>query len=81
MAWIRQVSDDDAEGALKSIYKAARERAGSVANIIRVMSLRPGLLNSFMSFYMRLMKSPSTLSHLERELIATVTSEVNGCFY
>lgn len=81
MAWIEQVAEDSAEGAIAAIYKGARERAGGVANIIRVMSLRPKLLTTFMRFYVDLMKSESTISRSDRELLATVTSGVNECFY
>lgn len=81
MAWIEQVSEDAASGRLAEIYAAARQRAGGVANIIRVLSLRPTLLDSFLQFYLDLMQGPSTLSRTERELLATVTSQANQCFY
>ena len=81
MAWIEQVSDSDAEGPLAAIYKAARERSGHVANIIRVMSQRPKQLSTFMRFYVELMQSESTVSRDDRELLATVTSHTNDCFY
>ncbi|MGE3164472.1 MAG: carboxymuconolactone decarboxylase family protein [Planctomycetota bacterium] len=82
MAWIRQVSEEDADGSLAQIYDAARRRAGRVFNILRVMSLRPRSLGTFMRFYTDLMQSAdSPLSRAERELLATVTSQVNGCFY
>ncbi|MEM7166883.1 MAG: peroxidase [Planctomycetota bacterium] len=81
MAWIEQVSERDATGPIAAIYKSAQERAGGIANIIRVMSLRPKLLNTFMRFYVDLMQGDSTLSRSDRELLATVTSGVNECFY
>ncbi len=81
MAWVKQVGDDEASGLLEKIYASARKRAGSVANIIRVMSLRPKPLSTFMRLYTELMHSDSTLSRSERELLATVTSQVNECFY
>ena len=81
MAWIEQVPVEDATGPLRKIYDAGQGRAGGVANIIRVMSLRPEPLNTFMRLYVQLMKAPSTLPSHERELLATVTSQVNECFY
>ena len=81
MAWIEQVPEDQATGKLKKIYGMAVERAGGVANIIKVMSLRPGPLSTFMRLYVQLMKEESTLSSADREMLAAVTSEVNGCFY
>ncbi len=81
MAWIEQVPETGATGALAKIYASASQRAGGVANILKVMSLRPRLLGSFMSFYVQLMQSDSSLSRSERELLATVTSQVNECHY
>lgn len=81
MAWVRQVSEAEAEGALKSIYSAARSRAGRIWNILRVMSLKPKQLGVFMKFYADLMLGDAILSRADREMLATVTSEANGCFY
>ena len=38
MAYIELVPESDAEGELAGVYAAARERAGRVANILKVMS-------------------------------------------
>ena len=81
MAWIEQISDADATGVLAKIYAGGRERSGDVANIVRVMSLRPKELNTFLNLYLQLMVGESTLPRAERELLATVTSVANGCFY
>ena len=81
MAWIDQVPVDEATGLLRKIYDAGTERAGQVANIIKIMSLRPRPLSTFMNLYLQLMKQDFEISPTERELLATVTSEVNGCFY
>ncbi len=82
MSWIEQVSEEQAEGRLDGIYKSAIGRAGRVAHIIKLMSLRPKLLGSFMRFYGDLMMDEdSPLSRGERELIATVTSKANSCHY
>ncbi len=81
MAWIHQISDKEATGELDQIYSAARQRTGEVAHIIRVMSQRPRLLSTFMRFYLQLMQSETELTSREKELLATVTSASNGCFY
>ena len=81
MAWIEQVSEEEAQGTLERIYQAAHERTGGVANIIRVMSRRPSLLQTFLGFYVQLMQGKSTLPSWERELLATVTSSINDCHY
>ena len=81
MAWIEQVSEEDAKGGLEKVYQAARGRAGGIANIIRIMSLRPRPLATFMNLYMQLMISDTSMSRADKELLATVTSKSNGCFY
>ena len=82
MAWIHQVPLEEATGQLKKIYDSGIERVGEVANIIRIMSLRPRPLGMMMDFYVHTMLGPSSaLSRAEREMLATVTSEVNSCFY
>ena len=81
MSWIQQIPEEKATGPLAKIYAAASKRAGKVANIIKVMSLKPQPLATFLDLYLQLMRGNSELPRPERELLATVTSEVNGCFY
>lgn len=81
MAWIRTVTDEEAEGRLASYFKAARERAGRVAEIVRTMSLNPALLEASMGLYVTAMKRASPLSRQQREMLATVVSRVNECHY
>ena len=72
---------ESATGVIQRIYQSAMERAGYIANIIRIMSLDGGVAQSSMRFYATLMKSPNALSPARREMIATVVSNVNDCFY
>lgn len=81
MAFISQVGEADATGVLQRVYAAAQSRAGTVANIIRVMSLDGGSVQGSMQFYVSLMKSPNALDATRREMLATVVSNVNECYY
>ncbi len=81
MAYIRQVSEDEATGRLKSIYDAGRARAGGVANIIKVMSLDAPSTQGSMGFYLSIMKRDNALPAPQREMLATVVSNVNDCYY
>lgn len=81
MAYIRQVSDEEASGACKRQLDAARERAGRVWNIVRVMTPNPDVLRASMQLYQATMYGPSPLSRRQRELLAVVVSQVNGCTY
>jgi uncharacterized peroxidase-related enzyme len=81
MAFLRLIGDDEAAGPLKREYDAAIERAGKVFNIVRAMSLRPGVLTRSMDLYRAIMFGPSELSRVERELLAVVVSRANDCHY
>jgi uncharacterized peroxidase-related enzyme len=81
VAHLDLIDPDDATGLLKEEYDAAVERAGKVFNIVRSMSLRPGVLRRSMEMYKAIMFGPSGLSRQERELLATVVSATNECHY
>ena len=81
MPYIRLVEIDEATGLLKEEYEAGIARAGKIFNIVRSMSLRPGVLQASMALYRAIMFGPSGLSRQERELLATVVSRENDCHY
>lgn len=81
MAWIKIVDREDAHGDLKGEYDKAMRRAGRVFNIVSIQSLNPRTLHASMELYLATMRAPSGLSRAERELLATVVSWANGCFY
>jgi alkylhydroperoxidase family enzyme len=81
MAHLRLIDVDEATGPLKEEYDAAVGRAGKVFNIVKAMSLRPGVLKRSMDLYLGVMFGPSRLSRQERELLAVVVSRQNDCHY
>jgi len=81
MAHLRLIEVDEATGELRVEYDAALERAGKVFNIVKAMSLRPGVLREAMGLYRAVMFGPSELSRAERELLAVVVSNANDCYY
>jgi uncharacterized peroxidase-related enzyme len=81
MARIQTVRPEEATGELKLEYDAARRRAGKVFNILRVQSLNAKTLHASMELYLAAMHGPSGLSRAEREMLATVVSWANRCFY
>ena len=81
MAYIRLIDEAEADGLLKEEYDAAIERAGKVFNILKAMSLRPGVLRASMELYNEIMFGESGLSRQERELLATVASAEQDCYY
>ena len=81
MPHLRLIDVSEATGALKIEYDAAIVRAGKVFNIVKSMSLRPAVLSRSLQLYRTIMFEPSGLSRQERELLATVVSRTNECFY
>lgn len=82
MAWIRTVEPREAEGLLRRLYDAAVRRAGKVFNVLRVQSLRPGVLRASTQLYLEVMYSrESGLSRAQREMLATAVSAANECHY
>jgi uncharacterized peroxidase-related enzyme len=78
---IRLIDEGEAEGPLEEEYDAAVERAGKVFNILKAMSLNPRVLQASMQLYRAIMFGESGLSRRERELLATVTSSAQDCYY
>ncbi len=81
MAWIKMIEPEEATGPLKEEYDRAMRRAGKVFNILRIQSLSPETLHASIRMYLAGMHGPSELSRAEREMLATVVSQVNHCFY
>jgi len=81
MAHIRQIQNDAATGLLKRMFDEAMERAGRVWGIVRLMSLNPPVMDTSMGLYKAVMFGPSPLSRRQREMMATVVSRANDCFY
>ena len=81
MAYVRQIPPDQATGVLKRIFDEAIARAGKVWGILRVQSLNPAALEASIGMYKTVMFGPSPLSRSQREMLATVVSRANDCFY
>lgn len=81
MAWIQIIEPEEATGELKQEYDKALGRAGKVFKIVKVQSLNDRTLRASMELYLATMYGPSGLSRAEREMLATVVSWANHCFY
>ena len=79
--WIDTVSPDAASGAVRREYDAALKRAGRIWNIVRIMSPNPAAMRASMAFYTSILHGASGLSRVQREALATVTSQTNHCHY
>jgi alkylhydroperoxidase family enzyme len=81
MAWIRQISNEEATGTLKKIFDDALRRAGRVWNIVRLTSLNPQNTRAHLGLYRSVMHQDSSLSPRMRETLAVVVSRANACHY
>jgi uncharacterized peroxidase-related enzyme len=81
MAWIEVIEPGKATGKLKEEFDKAVHRTGKVFNILKVQSLNAETLHASMQMYLASMYGASGLSRTERELLATVVSWANHCFY
>ncbi len=81
MSWIRTVPQERAEGLLATIYDQTRAKLGRVINLVKIQSLRPETMAIGRKLYKHLLDSPGGLTRLQRVLIATVVSKINGCLY
>lgn len=81
MAYIETIAVPDATGPLKKLYDAAEKRAGKVFNIVKLMSQNPATAAASMQLYTTIMHRESPLTRAQREMIATVVSRENNCFY
>ena len=81
MAHIPYVPYEEAQGSLAELYRRYGGPEMKVDNIIRIHSLNPPSMEHHMRLYAHLMRGPSPLSRVKREMIAVTVSAVNDCFY
>ena len=81
MAFIPYVPDDAADGLLARLYDEYSDADGALDNILRIHSLNPRSLQDHVRMYSHLMRGPSPLTRIQREMIAVVVSAENDCFY
>ena len=96
MTWIKTVPLTEADESLRSEYEAIyslyppeyaqdipllKGPDGSADSIVAAHSLIPGVMRDMMSAYGRLLSSKLPLSRRQHEMIATVVSVSNRCFY
>lgn len=81
MANIPYVPFDNATGLLARLYDRLRTPHGGVDHILRVHSLNPRSMEDHYRLYGHLMRGPSPLTRIQREMIAVTVSATNNCFY
>ena len=62
-------------------FKLCEDKLGMVPNVLKAYAFNETKLNAFTNMYNDLMLGESSISQLEREMIAVVVSSINRCYY
>ncbi len=81
-AWIKMISEEEADKDLLEVLELARTPHGTVDNVMRVHSLRPNTLRGHVVLYRAaLHDDANTLPMWLQETISSYVSILNGCGY
>ena len=81
-AWIKMISDDEANDELLDVLNLSRTPHGTVDNVMRVHSLRPATMRGHVSLYRAaLHDDANSLPTWFQETISTYVSILNDCDY
>ena len=81
-AWIRMLSDQEADADLSDALRGARTPHGTVDNVLRVHSLRPSTMRGHMTLYKAaLHDAANTIPTWLQETVASYVSILNNCAY
>ena len=81
-AWIKMISDEEADDRLLDVLKLARTPHGTVDNVMRVHSLRPNTMRGHVVLYRAaLHDDTNTLPTWLQETISSYVSILNDCPY
>ena len=81
-AWIKMVSDEEADDQLLDVLKLARTPHGTVDNVMRVHSLRPNTMRGHVVLYRSALHDEmNTLPTWLQETISSYVSILNDCPY
>jgi uncharacterized peroxidase-related enzyme len=76
-----ELPQDELSPGMQEYFDLCLEKLDFVPNVLRAYALDNAKLEAFVAFSDELMRAPSGLSKLEREMIAVAVSSVNRCFY
>lgn len=81
-AWIKMITDEDADENLKEALNMSRTPHGTVDNVLRVHSLRPNTMRGHILLYRAVLHDDTnTLPVWLQETIGSYVSILNGCNY
>lgn len=81
-AWIKMIDEEEAGDDLVDALRLARTPHGTVDNVMRVHSLRPGTMRGHVILYRAALHDDSnTLAPWLQETVSSYVSLLNGCAY
>lgn len=81
-AWIRMLSDEEADETLTAALELARTPHGTVDNVMRVHSLRPSTMIGHIRLYRACLHDESNAIPMWfQEVISSYVSSLNNCAY
>lgn len=81
-AWIKMISDEDADEELSEVLNLARTPHGTVDNVMRVHSLRPNTMKGHVTLYRAaLHDETNTIPMWFQETVSSYVSILNDCPY
>lgn len=81
MAWVRHIPVEDATGDLAKAYERADISEGAMRPPYEGLTNNGSALLKLMEFSSEARFSPSSLSRLRQELVATYVSALNHCVF
>jgi len=82
MSWIKTISYEQADGALRKLYERVKGPDNNIDNIMLAHSLRPHTMTGHMTLYKNVLHHPrNTVEKSFLEMIGVYTSMLNKCHY
>lgn len=72
---------DELPSGLQSLFGKAQAELGFLPHVFRAYAHRPERFSAWFTQYRQLTEPTETLGHADREMIAVVVSNINGCTY
>jgi len=80
-SWFPVPEESELPDGLRGLFAKARENLGFVPNVFRVWAFRPERLSAWFMHFRSLHEPTAGLGAADREMIAVVVSQANGCLY
>jgi uncharacterized peroxidase-related enzyme len=80
-SWFPVPDERELPDGLRKLFAKARENLGFVPNVFRVWAFRPERLSAWFAHFRSLHEPTENLGEADREMIAVVVSQANGCLY